>query len=578
MATGSGIGGGNRTSVLDSTGKKGIVITEIFPESVFGDTENGRMVILGNVSADRISLDGLYLSSGMQYFAVPDGYVLDSAERLVIAYGPDSLQDQMVSWLGWPADSSVQWIWQDGYVLSNSGKVELTSWDGEAAVALDVVEYGANGLRRTFAGRDVAAASSDFASDDWSLGAVAVERRSVRNGFGEAYSWTQMRGGKSYELSDHLGNVAVVVGDRRIAFDPDTDLDVDYFEPEVLSARDFYPFGMVMPERSFSTQAYRYGFQNQEMDNEFSGTGNSYTAMFWQYDPRIGKRFNVDPKPNSSNSSYAAFLCNPILYSDEMGDTISIKGSREFINQTLITLNTMKLTKAGNILVSSLENSSRTVEISEAVSLSFSLTFSSTNQTLSYTRWGKAQNSYYDSEGGVKGQGGLAYGITYGRIDGGEYSPTDLLGHETGHAYGYWFVPSYHLRGREFQEGQAGIFGNYFRTVFGLELREEYTGLQYFNTSIHSKQFISLPSDELRQAIANPERIRFENMGDGVYYSVGEITVGGSIKWGSPMPIENLLNSSKILIRPNTPNSDALPILKTNCNLKDWIGNSQNGL
>jgi hypothetical protein len=111
----------------------------------------------------------------------------------------------------------------------------------------------------TFTGHEVEVSLSDFDLGGWNLGGQSIERKSIKFGFGEAYSWTQVRGGKSYELSDHLGNVAVVVGDRRMAFDPDTDLAVDFFEGEVLSARDFYPFGMVMPERSFSTQAYRYG-------------------------------------------------------------------------------------------------------------------------------------------------------------------------------------------------------------------------------------------------------------------------------------------------------------------------------
>jgi hypothetical protein len=247
------------------------------------------------VSNRRISLDGLALSEGMQYFAVPNGYVLDSAERLVIAYGDGSAQDGMVGWLGWPADSTLQWIWQDGYVVSDSGSMELVEWDGEAATALDVVEYGENGLRRTFAGRDVAAASSDFSLGGWNLGGHSVERKSIKFGFGEAYSWTQMRGAKHYELSDHLGNVAVVVGDRRMAFDPDTDLDVDYFEAEVLSARDFYPFGMVMPERSFSTQSYRYGFQSQESDSEWLGEGNAVAFKYRVHDARLGRFLSVDP-------------------------------------------------------------------------------------------------------------------------------------------------------------------------------------------------------------------------------------------------------------------------------------------
>ena len=33
-----------------------------------------------------------------------------------------------------------------------------------------------------------------------------------------------------------------------------------------------------------------YGFNGQEKDDEVAGEGNSYTAMYWQYDSRIGRR------------------------------------------------------------------------------------------------------------------------------------------------------------------------------------------------------------------------------------------------------------------------------------------------
>ena len=43
--------------------------------------------------------------------------------------------------------------------------------------------------------------------------------------------------------------------------------------------------------------SYRYGFNGQEKDNEIYGTGNLNTAEYWEYDARIGRRWNVDPKP-----------------------------------------------------------------------------------------------------------------------------------------------------------------------------------------------------------------------------------------------------------------------------------------
>ena len=58
---------------------------------------------------------------------------------------------------------------------------------------------------------------------------------------------------------------------------------------------------------SFFEGSYRYGFNGQERDDQVSGKGNSYTAEFWQYDSRLGRRWNLDPKPNISISPYAAF-------------------------------------------------------------------------------------------------------------------------------------------------------------------------------------------------------------------------------------------------------------------------------
>jgi RHS repeat-associated protein len=94
------------------------------------------------------------------------------------------------------------------------------------------------------------------------------------------------------------------------------------------------PFGMLMEERSYTatTKGYRYGFNGMEQDDEVSGEGNSYTAEFWQYDSRLGRRFNVDPRPNFSVSMYACFANNPVLFIDPYGDSIKYKGWRDIAN------------------------------------------------------------------------------------------------------------------------------------------------------------------------------------------------------------------------------------------------------
>jgi len=69
------------------------------------------------------------------------------------------------------------------------------------------------------------------------------------------------------------------------------------------------------------TGMYRFGFNGQELDNEVTGvTGSHYTAEFWEYDSRLGRRWNLDPKPQISISDYACFGNSPIWYSDILGD------------------------------------------------------------------------------------------------------------------------------------------------------------------------------------------------------------------------------------------------------------------
>jgi RHS repeat-associated protein len=64
---------------------------------------------------------------------------------------------------------------------------------------------------------------------------------------------------------------------------------------------------------------YTFGFNGQEKDNEVYGEGNSYTAEYWQYDPRIGRRWNLDPVVKPHRSPYDAFSNNPIINVDPDG-------------------------------------------------------------------------------------------------------------------------------------------------------------------------------------------------------------------------------------------------------------------
>ena len=101
------------------------------------------------------------------------------------------------------------------------------------------------------------------------------------------------RGRKFFELSNHLGNVLVTVSDRKIRVDANSDGVIDYYTADVISATDYYPFGMNMPQRSFTSgnSGYRYGFNGKEDDKETKTQDYGLRV----YNPAIGKFLSVDP-------------------------------------------------------------------------------------------------------------------------------------------------------------------------------------------------------------------------------------------------------------------------------------------
>ncbi|MBK9273304.1 MAG: hypothetical protein IPM49_02035 [Flavobacteriales bacterium] len=109
---------------------------------------------------------------------------------------------------------------------------------------------------------------------------------------------TRHLGRRRYELTDHLGNVRAVVGDRKLS---DFSLDINTpvlvptsFSAEVLSYADYDPFGSLLDERH--ALAYRFGFQGQEQDDEIhDDPGTSYAFEYRMHDARVGRFWSVDP-------------------------------------------------------------------------------------------------------------------------------------------------------------------------------------------------------------------------------------------------------------------------------------------
>ena len=67
---------------------------------------------------------------------------------------------------------------------------------------------------------------------------------------------------------------------------------------------------------------YPFAFNGMLKDNDVDGIdGDSYTADFWEYDPRLGRRWNLDPIPIPFLSNYLCFGNDPIWHSDKLGNT-----------------------------------------------------------------------------------------------------------------------------------------------------------------------------------------------------------------------------------------------------------------
>jgi hypothetical protein len=128
-----------------------------------------------------------------------------------------------------------------------------------------------------------------------------------------------------YEEVNHLGNVLVTVSDKKIpVLTAAGSSSISFYNADIITATDFYPFGMAQPNRKFAqgTSKYKYGgIDGQEKETDLND--NITTAMYWEYDSRIGRRWNVDVVRKNSESPYACLGSNPIWITDRNGsDTV----------------------------------------------------------------------------------------------------------------------------------------------------------------------------------------------------------------------------------------------------------------
>ena len=129
-------------------------------------------------------------------------------------------------------------------------------------------------------------------------------------------------GNKQYDGVNHLGNVLVTFTNKRLPIDADNNNIIDEYWPEVVSSNDYYPFGVKMKNRSFSSSNNRYQFNNKQYDEETETSDFGARNL----DEDLGSWLTIDPifykYPSLSPYNYVG--SNPILFIDPDGNKIII--------------------------------------------------------------------------------------------------------------------------------------------------------------------------------------------------------------------------------------------------------------
>jgi RHS repeat-associated protein len=151
--------------------------------------------------------------------------------------------------------------------------------------------------------------------------------------------------------------VLVTISDKKIGVNDGTydaggvklnstpDDKIDFYTADVVTANDYYPFGMGMPGRKFDVgTSYRYGFNGKENDNEITSDYYDFGARI--YDGRTGRFLSVDPltKKFTYQSPYNYAENNPIRFIDIDG-----KGAGDPISYTTPNGGMIKLPTQSNV-------------------------------------------------------------------------------------------------------------------------------------------------------------------------------------------------------------------------------------
>lgn len=178
------------------------------------------------------------------------------------------------------ASGNVMAIYENGNSAVNSGKLSQ----------IEVDLYGSSRL-------GIWQRNLDVETANWWL----FERTAMAGTTNGGMMDVLKRGKTTYELSNHLGNVLVNVSDRKLQVQDGSTGTTAYYSPDVVSANDYYPFGLDMPGRVVTpggSEGSRYGFNGKERDKDMHSL-TAYDYGFRIYNPAIGRFLSVDPLSKS---------------------------------------------------------------------------------------------------------------------------------------------------------------------------------------------------------------------------------------------------------------------------------------
>ena len=123
---------------------------------------------------------------------------------------------------------------------------------------------------------------------------------------------------RKYELTDHLGNVRVVIADQRLAVaDSANPSVVGYYKPKVVRIQDYYPYGWLK-----NAMSYHFGANAGSLLEDWDAVRSIYYTLYRVLDTRIARWYQVELllEDFPQWSGYSLIGNMPNIIADPLGD------------------------------------------------------------------------------------------------------------------------------------------------------------------------------------------------------------------------------------------------------------------